>query len=61
MDRFVARLNIEHLRQALATETDHSKRQTLARLLSDEETKLAAALEKAKKTKDDPTSANESA
>jgi len=50
VERFVARLNIEHLRDALARETDEARRQTLARLLADEEAKLAAALEKAKKT-----------
>jgi len=50
MERFVARLNIEHLREALASEADEAKRQMLARLLADEEAKLAAALEKAKKT-----------
>jgi len=48
MERFVARLNVEHLRDALSSETDETKRQTLARLLADEEAKLAAALEKAK-------------
>lgn len=48
MEKFVARLNVEHLRDALSSETDETKRQTLARLLADEEAKLAAALEKAK-------------
>lgn len=42
MDRLVARLNIEHYRKALATETDDVKRQTLRRLLSEEEAILAA-------------------
>ena len=51
MERYVARLNIEHLREALATETDKAKRLTLARLLADEEAKLAVALEKAKSEK----------
>ena len=37
----VARLNIEHFRKQLAEETDEGKRQTLRRLLSEEETKLA--------------------
>ena len=50
MERFVARLNIEHLREALAGETDPEKRETLERLLIEEEAKLAAALEKEKKT-----------
>jgi hypothetical protein len=42
MDRFVVHLNIEHYREALAKETDEAKRQLLARLLAEEETKLAA-------------------
>ena len=50
MEKFVARLNIEHLREALASETNETRRQTLACLIADEEAKLAAALEKAKKT-----------
>jgi hypothetical protein len=35
------RLNIEHYRRLLKTETDESKRQTIAKLLAEEETKLA--------------------
>jgi hypothetical protein len=50
MDRFVANLNIEHYREALAKETDGAKRQTLARLLAEEEAKLAA-LDKEKQQK----------
>jgi hypothetical protein len=42
MDRFVAKANIEHFRTVLATETDETKRQLLARLLADEEAKLAS-------------------
>ncbi len=42
MDRVVARLNIEHYRRLLATETDETKRQTILRLLAEEEAKLAA-------------------
>jgi hypothetical protein len=41
MDRFVARENITHLRDKLATEQDELKRQTLVRLLAEEEAKLA--------------------
>ena len=41
MDRSVARLNIEHYRRLLATETDATRRQTLQRLLTEEEAKLA--------------------
>ena len=42
MDRAVARLNIEHYRELLATETDKDKRETILRLLAEEEAKLAA-------------------
>jgi len=49
MDKTVADLNIEHYRRLLAVETDPVKRQTIERLLAEEETKLALAL--AKKTK----------
>lgn len=41
MDRSVARLNIEHFRRLLARETDETRRQTLLRLLAEEEAKLA--------------------
>jgi hypothetical protein len=37
----VARLNIEHYRRLLAEETDDSRRQTIERLLAEEEAKLA--------------------
>jgi hypothetical protein len=40
MDRTVARLNIEHYKRLLATETDETKRQTLTRLLAEEEAKF---------------------
>jgi hypothetical protein len=40
MEKTVARLNIEHYRQLLATEIDEKKRQTLRRLLAEEEAKL---------------------
>ena len=42
MDKTVARLNIEHYRKKLATEQDETKRQTLMRLLTEEQAKLAA-------------------
>jgi hypothetical protein len=48
---FVARLNIEHYRQQLAGEADVSKRQTIRRLLSEEEAKLAALEGAAKERK----------
>lgn len=42
MEEAVARLNIEHYKQLLATEPDDAKRQTLMRLLAEEEAKLRA-------------------
>jgi hypothetical protein len=42
MDKAIARLNIEHFRKRLATETDETTRQTLLRLLAEEEAKLGA-------------------
>ena len=41
-DKIIARLNIEHFRRKLATETDETKRQMLLRLIAEEEAKLAA-------------------
>ncbi len=40
MDKFVARQNIQHYRDKLATETNEERRQMLLRLLADEEAKL---------------------
>ena len=40
LDRSVARLNIEHYRRLLARETDEARRQTIMRLLAEEEAKL---------------------
>jgi hypothetical protein len=37
----IVQLNIEHYRRLLETETDESKRQTIAKLLAEEEAKLA--------------------
>jgi hypothetical protein len=42
MDKTIARLNIEHFRKRLAAETDEITRQTLLRLLAEEEARLAA-------------------
>ncbi len=42
MDKTVARLNIEHFRRKLATETDEAQRRVILRLLTEEEAKLAA-------------------
>jgi len=44
VDRTVARLNIEHYRHLLAKETDETRRQTIMRLLAEEEAKLASNL-----------------
>jgi hypothetical protein len=42
MDRTVAHLNIEHYRKLLAQEMDETKRQTILRLLAEEEVELAS-------------------
>jgi glutamate formiminotransferase len=44
VDKTVADLNIEHFRKLLAIETDPAKRQTIERLLAEEEAKLARAM-----------------
>jgi hypothetical protein len=41
MDKRIARLNIDHYRKLLATESDETKRRTLQQLLTEEEAKLA--------------------
>jgi hypothetical protein len=41
MERFIARADIAHLRDKLAVEEDERQRQTLMRLLADQEAKLA--------------------
>jgi hypothetical protein len=41
VDRTVARLNVEHFRRLLATETDEKRRQILQKLLTEEEAKIA--------------------
>ncbi|WP_170153526.1 hypothetical protein [Pseudolabrys taiwanensis] len=43
MDRTIAKLNIEHFRRLLEAETDQQKRETILRLLVEEEAKLEAA------------------
>jgi hypothetical protein len=45
MDRAVARLNIEHYRRLLAEKCDEARRQTILRLLAEEEAKLLAGPE----------------
>jgi hypothetical protein len=42
MDRTVAHLNIEHYRKLLTQEMDEIKRQTILRLLAEEEAKVAS-------------------
>jgi hypothetical protein len=49
MDKFVAKANIEHYRKKLAQETDETKRQVLARLLAEEEAKLASVTDDSQK------------
>jgi len=46
MERTVANLNIEYFRQKLEIEKDETKRRTLVQLLSEEQAKLAALIEK---------------
>jgi hypothetical protein len=50
MDRSVARLNIEHYRRLLANEPDETRRQTLVRLLAEEEAKIDQGPPEKKKT-----------
>ncbi len=42
MDEFIARLNIEHYRKVLAEEREPALRNLIARLMAEEEAKLAA-------------------
>ena len=51
MDKTVARLNIEHYRKLLANEPDETKRDLIARLLAEEEAKLAGLENPSKKLK----------
>ena len=44
MDKTVADLNIEHFKKLLAVERDPIKRQTIERLLAEEQAKLALAM-----------------
>jgi hypothetical protein len=44
MDREIAQLNIAHFRRLLEIERDDVKRKMIARLLAEEEAKLAALL-----------------
>jgi hypothetical protein len=49
--RMIIELNIKHYGGLLKTETDASKRQTISRLLSEEEAKLAKLLTQEDKDK----------
>jgi hypothetical protein len=50
MDKSVAKLNIEHYKRLLASETDATKRESIARLLAEEEAKLAKISKERKRT-----------
>ena len=45
IERTVTRLNIEHYKKLLESETDETRRQTLTRLLAEEEAKLRSFAE----------------
>jgi hypothetical protein len=49
MDKRVAELNIEHYKRLLSAETDPKKRETIERLLAEEEAKLRKINEDRKK------------
>ncbi|GIL01316.1 MAG: hypothetical protein BroJett030_12150 [Alphaproteobacteria bacterium] len=51
MDKIIARLNIEHFRKRLTDATDEAERETLRRLLADEEAKLKAIIEREERGK----------
>ena len=42
--RMIIELNIKHYRESLKTETDAAKRKTIAKLLAEEEARLAKLL-----------------
>jgi hypothetical protein len=46
MDEFIAKANIEHFKELLATEKVEAKRKLLLELLAEEELKLAAAVKR---------------
>lgn len=48
MDKTVAELNIEHYRKLLLTDIDEVKRETVKKLLSAEEAKLAHLIKRKK-------------
>ena len=50
MERFIARLNIERFHQKLESETDETTRRMLMRLLSEEQAKMVAIIDKSADT-----------
>ena len=48
MDESIAKLNIEHYKKSLTSETDATKRESIGRLLAEEEAKLAKILKERK-------------
>ena len=56
MQRFVARLNIEHYREILAFERDPERQRLVSGLLADEESKLAAIERQSARAPDDDVS-----
>jgi len=53
VDKTVADLNIAHFRKLLLTEVDPAKRQTIERLLAEEEAKVARAAQAPKEDRSD--------
>ena len=54
MDRTVVDLNIAHFKRLLATEIDPATRQTIERLLAEEEAKLARVLASGRRRRPNP-------
>jgi hypothetical protein len=52
VDKTVADLNIAHFKKLLSTAVNPAKRETIARLLAEEEAKLARALDPKKDSSD---------
>ena len=52
--RTIVELNIQHYRELLKTETDPSKRRTIAKLLAEEEARLAKLSAEERSTNDKP-------
>ena len=52
--RTIVELNFQHYRELLKTETDPSKRRTIAKLLAEEEARLAKLSAEQRSTNDKP-------